>query len=146
MKIFYSFLVIMVAAILFMLPITTAIYDFRTDLREDTFNNTTGSGETTANVTLLRPVYDDDTETIDLLSSISTDALVYASYNTTTRLLGMSGLSVNSTRVLTVFYDVDALRGSDAINALMNIIPFIWLVSIIAFPMVALFAILTGRA
>jgi len=145
MRILYAFFVIVVAAILFMLPLTTAIYDFRTDLREDTFNNTTGVGETTANLTLFKPIYDDDTGTVGILSSISTDTPLYSSYNATSRLLGMTGLADNSTRVLTISYDIDALEGSDAINTIMDIIPFIWMMVIIAFPMAALYAIFTGR-
>lgn len=128
-----------------MLPISTAIYDFRTDLREDTFSRETGGGETTASVTLLKPVYDNDTETIGILSSISTDTPLYSSYNSTTRLLGMTGLAVSSNRTLTVSYDIDALEGSGAINTVMDIIPFIWMLVVIAFPMAALFAIFTGR-
>lgn len=145
-QIFNAFLVIVVAAILFMLPLTDAIYDFRTDLREDAFNKTTGVDETTANVTLHKPIYDADTDTIDILSSISTDTPLYSSYDNTTRLLGMTGLADNSTRILTVSYDIDALAASNAINILLDRVPFIWLLSIIAFPMAALFAIFTGRA
>lgn len=128
-----------------MLPVSSAIYDFRTDLREDTFNNTTGIGETTANVTLFKLVYDDDTETIGILSSISTDTPLYSSYNGTTRLLGITGLAASANRTLTVSYDIDALEGSDAVNTLLDRIPFIWMLVIIAFPMAALFAIFTGR-
>lgn len=145
MRIFYAFLVIVVASILFMLPVSVAIYDFRTDLREDTFDTDTGVGVTTANVILGKPVYDNDTETIDILSDLATDVPTYSSYNTTSRQLGISVLTANATRILTVSYDIDALEGSDAINTVMDIIPFIWMLVIIAFPMAALFAIFTGR-
>lgn len=145
MRIFNAFLIIVAAAILFMIPISAAIYDFRTDLREDTFTSPTGVGVTTANVTLLKPVYDDDTETIDFLSDLATDIPAYSSYNSTSRQLGISGLTANTTRILTVSYDIDALQGSDAINTVCNIIPYIWMLCIIAFPMAALLAIFTGR-
>ena len=147
MRIFYAFLVIVVASILFMLPLTTAIYDFRTDLREDTFDTDTGGSVTTANVTLGKPIYDNDTQTIDILSDLATDVPAYtdSSYNVTSRKTGIEGLTANTTRILTVSYDIDALEGSDAINTVMDIIPFIWLLVIIAFPMMALFAIFTGR-
>ena len=145
MRIFYAFLVIVVAAILFMLPVSDAIYDFRTDLREDEFISATGVGVDTANVTLGKPVYDDDTGTIDILSDLATDVPAYSSYNGTSRQIGVSGLTANTTRTLTVSYDIDALGGSGAINNIMDIIPFIWMLIIIAFPMAALFAIFTGR-
>ena len=146
MRIFYAFLVMVTTAMLWMLPITAAIYDFRTDVQEDTFTSDTAVGQTTENVTLSEVLYDNDTQTIDILSSISGDVPAYASYNGTTRLLGISGLSANTTRSLTVSYDVDALAGSDAINNLLDIVPWIWMLCIIVFPMAALAAIFIGRA
>lgn len=146
MKIFSAFLIIVVAAILFMLPLTGLIYNFRTDLRTDAFVYATGGAETTANVTLLKPVYDDDTQTIDILSSLGTDVPVFSSYNTTTRIVDMSGMTANTSRTISVSYDIDALEGSDSINTITDRTPFIWLLIIIAFPMVALFAIFTNRA
>ena len=109
MRIFYGFLIIVVAAILFMLPMTSMIYDFRTDVREDTYTVTTGGGVTTDTQTLTHAIYDNDTDTISIVSSISTDTPLYTSYNSTTRLLAYSGLAASSTRVITVSYDVYAL-------------------------------------
>jgi len=146
MRIFYAFLVMVTTAMLWMLPITVAVYDFRTDIQEDTFTSDTAVGQTTENVTLTQELYDDDTSTIDILSSLSDDAPAYASYNGTSRLLGISGLSENTTRTLTVFYDVSALVGNDAINNLLDIVPWIWMLCIIAFPMAAIAAIFIGRA
>ena len=128
-----------------MLPLTEAIYDFRTDLREDEFNNVTGVGESTADVILGKPVYEDDTTTIDVFSDLTTDNATKTSYNGTSKQLGISGLSANATRILTISYDIDALEGSDAINAFLDKIPFIWMLIIIAFGPAALFAIFTGR-
>ncbi len=146
MRIFYAFLVMVTTVMLWMLPITEGTYDFRTDIQEDTFSSDTVVGQTTENVTLSQILYDNDTQTIDLLSSISDDVPAYASYNTTTRLLGISGLSANTTRVLTVSYDVSALAGNDAIDNLLDIVPWIWMLCIVAFPMAAIAAILMGRA
>ena len=145
MRIFYAFLIIMVAAVLFMIPVDQGIYDFRTMLRTDTFNYETGAAETTANVTLSNILYDDDTDTIDILSSISDDVPLFSSYNSTVRLLDMTDLAVSENRTLTVTYDIDSLGGSDAVNTLLDRFPFIWMLCVIAFPMVALFAIFTGR-
>lgn len=145
MRIFYAALVVVVAAILFMLPVTLAIYDFRTDLREDEFTSPTGVGVTTANVSLGKPIYDDDTGTVDIFSDLDTDVPTYSTYNGTTLQLGIAGLTANTTRILTVTYDIDALEGSDAISAILDIVPFIWLLIAIAFPPAALFAIFTGR-
>lgn len=146
MRIFYAFLVLVTAAILYMLPVTEAIYDFRTDQRSDYFNYSTSVGETTANVTLLRPVYDNDTSTISVLSDTSADVPVFSSYNTTTRATIITGLADNTTRLLTVTYDVDALSDANAVEAIISRLDFLWLLMIIAFPIAALAAIFTGRA
>ncbi len=145
MRIFNGFLIVFVAVLLWLLPVTGAIYDFRTDSRTDTFLQETLPGETTANVTLTKPIYDDDTNTIDLLSSISTDSPAYASYNATSRLLGIDSLAASENRTLTVSYDIDALNASPAISTLMDNLPYLWLICIAVFPGAALVAIFTGR-
>lgn len=145
MRIFYAFLVIVTTVILFLLPISEGVYDFQTDLREDDFTVNTAVGATTANVTLLKPIYDNDTSTIGIISDTSDDVPLYSSYNTTTRLLAMSGLSGNTTRTITVSYDIDALEGSDAINAFIGYIEWIWILILVAFPAAALVAIFIRR-
>ena len=129
-----------------MLPVSRAVYDFRTDLRTDEFSSTTVGSQTSENVTLGKPVYDDDTGTIDILSDESTDTPAFSSYTTATRVVNISGLSANTTRVLAVSYDIDALEGSDALNTFVGYVPWIWMLIIIVFPMVGIAAIWTGRA
>ena len=129
-----------------MLPVSRAVYDFRTDLRTDEFFSTTAVSQTSENVTLGKPVYDDDTGTIDILSDLSTDNATYNSYNTTTRVLNIINLTDNTTRILSVSYDIDALEGSDALNTFVGYVPWIWMLIIIVFPMVGIAAIWTGRA
>lgn len=145
MKIFYAFLIIVVSAILFMLPLTDAVYDFRTALRTDTFSTTTAVGVTTANESLLSDLYDCDMSSIDIDSDLGTDHPIPSSINCTTRVLIMSGFTANATRTLTITYAFDALQGSSAINNLVDRVPWIWLLVIIAFAPAALFAIFTGR-
>src|SRR3989304_3946657 len=105
MRVFYGFLVVLTVAILFMLPITEGVYDFRTDLKTDTFRRVTGVGETTSNMTLLKPIYDNDPATISLLSDIADDAPVFSAYDTATRELEVAGLAASGNRVLSVSYD-----------------------------------------
>jgi len=145
MRIFYAFLIVLVATILWMLPVTEAVYDFRTELRTDTFSTTTSVGVTSANETLLDNLYDGDTGSVDIDSDEATDAPLPTSYNTTSRVLNITGLTTNTTRTLDVSYDVDALEGFASINLLMDRIPFIWMLIIILFGPAALFAIFTGR-
>jgi len=143
MKIFNAFLIIVASAIFFMLPFTTALYDFRTDLRTDTFAGTaTGGAETSANLSLSTPVYDNDANTIVIISELATDVPLLSSYNTTTRLVNMTGLTVSENRTIIISYDVDALNESVAVSNIVDRIPAIFMIVIIAFPFAALFAII----
>lgn len=145
MRILWSFVCIFIGAGLFLFPITGATYDFRTDVREDSHTVVTAS-ETSGNMTLVKAVYDNDTSTITLTSDLSTDAPAYASYNTTTRFLSFTGLTANTTRIITAEYDIDALSDSPAIGTLLNINPFLWYAFSIVFIGAAIVALLTGRA
>lgn len=145
MRVFYAFLIIFAAVFLLLLPITEAVYDFRTDIRDDTFAVETGVGETTANVTLIKEVYDDDTETIDILSDLSSDSPAYGNYATATRELQVTGLTASENRTLTVSYDVDALVASPALNTLIGWTPYLWYICVFLFTPASLFAIFTGR-
>lgn len=144
-KIFQAFLVIMASAILFLIPLTDAAYDFKTDLREDSFTINTAVGQTSANVTLVKAIYDDDVTTISVSSDLSTDVPLYSSYNTTSRQTLFTGFTANSTRTLTVSYDVDALAGGDAIDTLTDRLAWFWLIAIIAFAPAGLAAIFIFR-
>ena len=146
MRIFQAFLVMMTTAILFLLPVSAGIYDFRTDVREDSFNVTTGVGETTADVVLVKSLYDDDISTVTALSDNATDTPTVDSYDTATRALTVGGLQADSSREITVSYDVYSLTGGGAIDTLISRIDLIWLICLIAFPAVALAAIFVGRA
>lgn len=140
------FMVIVAAVILFMLPLTEMIYDFRTDQRADDFTVTTAAGVTTANVTLGKPVFDDDTQTISFSSNTTTDIPVVSSYNVTSRQLLIAGLTASTTRAVEVTYDIDALTGEgSAISSLMDRVPAVYLLIVIAFPIAATVAVLIGR-
>jgi hypothetical protein len=137
-RIFYSFLVVFSVAILFMLPIGDGIYDFRTDVKEDKFNVTTGGATTTANVTLYKSVYNADSSTIAITSDAFADIPVLVAYNSTTRKTDISGLAISTSRTLTVSYDYDALNASGAITVLLDKLQWIWLICVIAFAPAAL--------
>ncbi len=144
MRIAFAFIALIASFVLWLLPITTGIYDFRTDVRADAFSVDTAAGITTGNVTLLRAIYTDDTNTISYVSTLA-EVPIFSSYNTTTRQLLTSGLTANTTRTLTVNYDINALAFSDALSTLLDWWPFIWYMIITAFPIAALVAIFTGR-
>ena len=145
MRIAFAFVMLVASSILWLLDVTTGIYDFRTTVREDVFvaTETTPLG-TTANVTLLKSIYDDDTNTISYESTLA-ETPVFSSYNTITRQLLTSGLTANTSRILTVIYDTNALAHSDAIDNILDWWPFIWYMLIVTFPIAAILAIFTGR-
>ena len=95
-------------------------------------------------MTLVEDVYDDDVTTIDINSSDSDDSPLYTSYNGTTRLLAFSGLAVSTNRSITVDYDVDALQGNDAIDTLIDYLPWIFITCSIGFPIAGLAIIIMG--
>lgn len=141
-KIFNAFLIVLAAAILFMLPLVALIYDFRTDQRTNSFTTSTGVAETSANVTLFDDLYNCDLGSVDVNSDDSSDNPVASStaINCTIREITITGLTANTTRTLDVTYDIDALDAFDSINTMLDRLPFIWLLMIIAFAPAALLA------
>ncbi len=146
MRIFQAFLVLVTSVLLFMLPVNEAIRDYRTYVKTDSFTSPTAPAITTANVTLTKALYDNDTSSFVLSSDLSTDVPVFSSYNGTTRALMVAGLSDNTTRILTIDYEVNSLTTWASVGTLMDKLPMIWLLLIIAFPMAGIAAIFTGRA
>ena len=105
MKILNLFLIVFVAVVCFMLPITAAQHAFRTEVKEDKFTVITGAGVASANVQLVKPLYDNDTSSILFLSNDIDDSPVVSSYNSTTRALLVGGLAASTTRTLDVNYE-----------------------------------------
>lgn len=138
MRIFTGCLIILCSLFLWLFPVTDAVYDFRTELRTDNFNVTTGVGVTTATVVLVKPVYDDDTDTISISSDNVSEVPTYASYNTTSKALGIANLSANTTRALSVSYDVTALEDNTALEVLLDRVPMIYWILLILFPIAGL--------
>lgn len=145
-RIFSAFLILLTSALLWLVPITNLVYDFQTDIKTDSFYATTAVGVTSTNVTLNKAVYDNDTSTIEVISYLNTDAPVFSSYNSTTRLTNITGLTASTSRTLDVSYDTDALNASDAWQGILDKAGLIWMVLIIAFPVAGLAAVFTGRA
>lgn len=146
MRIFYSLLLMVSAVVLFFLPVTAAIYDFRTDVKEDKIIASTGVGEATANVTLFKTIYNADTSTLSIYSNNSTDTPLFSAYNAATKTLLISGLTANTTRTLTISYDYDVLAASTALSNFLDKLSWIWMVCVIGFVPAALVAIFVPRA
>jgi len=129
-----------------MLPLVPMIYDFRTTQREDTFTIATAVATTTANVTLHGRIFDDDINTIVYTSDIS-ETPITSAYHAGTHTLLMASLTANTSREMIVQYDIDALAGEGtAINTLLDRVPMVYLLLIVAFPIAAAAAVFMNRA
>lgn len=145
MRIFHSFLVIMAAIILLMLPITQSAYAFRTDVKTNTFNVSTPVATTNATVVLLNHLYDDNINTVAVTSNTSESPIPF-SWDSSTKSLIITGLSANVTHSLVVSYDVAAFATTNTISILLDKLPFIWMLIVVAFAPAALVAIFMGKA
>lgn len=128
-------------AILWMVPMSDAVTDFRTDAREDDFSVNTAVGVTSANVVLVKSLYDNDTNLISFNSTLS-ETPTFSSYNSTTKQVNVATLTANTSRTLTVFYRTDALPDSTGINTMLDWWYYIWILLLIAFPIAAIVAII----
>lgn len=144
MRIFYSFLIIVCSVILVILPFTEAAYDFKTDLRTDSFTVTTDNSTTNTTEQLFDYIYDDDVSTLSFMSDDTSDVPVYSSYNSTTRALVVAGLAVSTTRTLDVTYDISAFD-SDPTDNLIDVFAIIWAILWVAFPIGAIVALWSGK-
>lgn len=137
-KIFTGFLIIALSVSFWFLPVAAWLYAWQTDIRTDTFYVSTGPGVTTSAVTLLKPIYDNDTSTISLFSFGNTDALSFSSYNTTSRVLALAGLSGNVSRNIEVAYDVAAFQKTSVYNFFASFALWFTYIVFILFPLAGL--------
>lgn len=140
MKIFWSFLIIFTAVLLWIIPFTDAAHGFKTDVRIEEFTVTTGAS-TNATVQLFKDLYLDDTSSIDLDSHSLNDAPLLSSYNITTRAAVITGLAGNLTRQIDVSYDIDALHDNPGVAILIGLVPMLWVLIAVVFPLAGLFAL-----
>lgn len=127
------------------MPFTDAVYDFRTEVVSDSSTVATAEGVTTGSLVLDKAVYNEDTDTISIISNNTADTPSFSSYNGTTRETAFSGLSANDTRLISISYDADALDESNAIDTFINNLDRIFIVLVFAFIPAALVAIFMGR-
>ena len=143
MKIVATFLMIVLIGLLFMLPISTAVYDYRTDIQEDDiYSVTTAGGITSCNVSLRLPIYLANLSTLSFSSTLATDnATPGYYYDATSHVVQVNGLTALSSRTLTAFYDVNALTSVGALDVFLNMVPWLWYLMLVAVLGVSIFAI-----
>lgn len=134
MRYFTGFLIILCSVIFWMLPVSDAVYAFKTEPRTDQFYLVTPAGITSNASVLHKFIFDDDTATLSLTSDLPTDLPVFVSYNTTTRLVNYAGLTSNATRQLYITYDVTAFNESGPWDAIINAAVWLLFIFFVVFP------------
>lgn len=137
-KIFTGFLIIVLSVSFWLLPVDHWIYTWQTNVRTDSFDIYTGPGVTTKSVTLHEKIFDDDTTTVELISYCSTDALTFTSYNTTTRVMALAGLTANITRGIDISYDAPAFSESTVYDFFASFALWFTYIMFIIFPLAGL--------
>lgn len=94
-----------------------------------------------ANVTLSRAIYDNDTQAVTgITSNLSADSPTAYSYNSVSRKLEVSGLTDNTSRTLTVAYDIDSTSMPDGASAFWLLMRWFWIFAIVAYTCGAIYA------
>jgi hypothetical protein len=148
MKGFLAVLAIVIVLVLAMtLPaVGPAVKAFRTDVVSQSFTVATAGGETSANVSLSKPLWDASVIEITALSSNTTDdAPVASSYNGTGQLLQITGLAVDTSRTLSVSYRTGGLTDYAGADTGATKLPAIVVFLVILVPLAVVVAIFVKR-
>ena len=117
-------IMIMIAFVVFPMVMTGA-HEVLTDDETESFENvSTGTGETTATVTLSKSLYDNSTSSVtSITSDNANDDPTADSYNSSNKQLTVGGLAESATRTLTVAYESEATEGYTGLKSLVKIRP-----------------------
>jgi hypothetical protein len=112
--------------------IMPTIQDFQTENIDQNINVSTGVGVTTATMTLGSTVWNDSLAYLSISSNNSSDVPIATSYNVTSKSLTVSGLSDNTTRILTISYKTNGLDEYRGVEQATTALPTVLIVGIIA--------------
>lgn len=123
-KVLYMIIAVFLLIGVFASPINDGIKGWRTRDTTDAFTVTTAAGQTTANVTLTRDLFSDDTaEVISITSNITGESPIATTYTAATNYLLISALNAGATHTLTVNYYAESDSGVIlAIGAFLSIL------------------------
>lgn len=101
----------------------------------------TASGNYSANVTLSRSIYNDETTSVSAISSnVSDDSPTAYTYNSVSRVLEVSGLSDNDTRTLSVEFLIDSTTLPTGCGTILTLIRWFWVFAILGMVCGAIYA------
>lgn len=101
----------------------------------------TGAGTYTANITLGRSIYNNDTTSItELASNLTVDTPSASTYNQTSRILNVSGLEQSLTRTLTLVFLIDTTTLPDGAIVFITLLRWFWVFIIVGMAAGAIYA------
>lgn len=110
-----------------------ATHDARVESATETFAGvTTGAGVYSANVTLAQEAYDDTVNAVDSISSnVTADTPAASTYNSTSRVLLVTGLAPSVTHTLTVNYDVTTTLLPIGMSVFLTVVNWFYIFAIL---------------
>jgi len=126
--------------------IPTAVEDFRTETLSQSYSVTTGVGVTIGSVPLASSLWNDSVAYVTNISSnITGDSPLADNYTAASRTVGITGLSANTTRSLTVSYRTGGLSANPAADSGITFLPSVIVGLIILIPLVLLASLIGGK-
>lgn len=137
--------VIIFAAILMTIAtpfVFTAIDDAVTETATQSISGiTTAAGTYSANVTLGRAMYNNDTQSVSgITSNLSDDSPTAYSYNSVSRILVVSGLAADSSRTLTIAFGIDSTTMPPGAASFWLLMRWFWIFAIVGYTAGAIYA------
>lgn len=116
--------------------IPDAVESFRTDTLTQDYTVATGVGVTTASVALSHSLWNDSVSYVTrVASTITGDSLVADNYTAASRALALSGLSANTSRVISVDYRTDGLGDNPAASTGSTYFPAVFILFLVLIPL-----------
>lgn len=118
--------------VLMMAGFMSALNSFMVKTQTDPYTVTTAAGVTSANVTLSQDLYAGATSRVTVSSTDTTDNPIAWTYTTATRVLLVTGLEANTSRTLTIAYDIDNLTVFWGAGVTAKVIPTLLLLGVLS--------------
>ena len=121
-----GFIGVLIAFIMFPM-ILDSTHDIKTDsITQDFANIETSADTTTATLTLHTTLFEDNIQSVEKVASNNdNDTPVAESYSASGQQLTIAGLTENTTRLLTVDYQIDALTDYSGLSGMAGVAPII---------------------
>lgn len=137
-----------IIVVFYMFPsLLTSLDDLKTDEYTETFTNvTTAAGDTNASVTLSLDLYRDSITRVDSITSDNgSDSPSSEGYVDATDALYVKGLAADSSRNLTIIYDIDNLADYEGLSEFSGLTPLLLIIGALGLVLVSVWKTFTSR-